>query len=241
MSFKKEYEIGLEDIGKEDLATNIAILKKLEDIAEQNSAEVGIGVSFMQQNKLVWLLLDWKINVIKRPKYREKIYVETWSHKMERCYGYREFEIYNENKELIVKGTSKWVLIDMERKRPIRVPDEYAVKYASYDKGYSVFGSEIEKIDETLEDSFTFVHNYEVHRRDIDVNQHMHNISYLELAYEVLPFDVYKDNTFNNIRISYKKELKYGDVADCFYTKVDEKHIIMLKSDDKVNAIIELY
>ena len=241
MSYKKEYEIGLEDIGKGNLATNISILKKLEEIAEQNSSEVGIGIENMEETKIAWLLLDWKVEIIKRPKYMDKISIETWSTKMERCYGYRDFEVYNEENELIIKGTSKWVEMDLEKKRPIRIDEESAKKYAKYDKGYSVFENEIDKIEEVSDDELIFIRNYEIQRRDIDVNRHMHNISYLELAYEVLPYDVYIGNTFSNVRITYKKEIKYGDTVRCYYTNKNNKHIITIKSDDKTNAIVELY
>ena len=116
MSYKKEYEVRLEDLGNGNLATDIAILKMLEEIAEQNSFEVGYGIENLSETNAAWLLLDWQVEIIKRPRYKEKINVETWSRKMERCYGFRDFEIYNKEKDLIVKGTSKWVLIDIEKR-----------------------------------------------------------------------------------------------------------------------------
>ena len=252
MSFKKEYEVRLEDLGKGNLATDIAILKMLEEIAEQNSFEVGYGLENLAETNAAWLLLDWQVEIIKRPKYKEKITVETWSRKMERCYGFRDFEIYNQQNELIVKGTSKWVLVDIEKRRPIRIDEEVNKKYAVYnDKGYNVFENEIEKIEELKEEELNFVKKYEIQRRDIDVNRHMNNIAYLEVAYEILPDEVYTENTFKNIRITYKKELKYGEIVDCYYTNKNDKHIITFKSDEnagagpvatqKVNAIIELY
>ena len=249
MSYKKDYEIGLEDIGKGNLATNIAILKMLEEVAEQNSSEVGLGIENMDDTKLAWLLLDWKFEIIKRPKYREKISIETWSRKLERCYGYRDFEVYDDKKELIARGSSKWVVIDIERGKPVRLEEKYAMKYAKYDKGYSVFEDEIEKMEEIPETDLIYIRNYEVQRRDIDVNKHMHNISYLELAYEVLPYDIYTEDTFNNVRIAYKKEIKYGDNVKCYYSNKNNKHIITIKTNEidseptsqKTNAIIELY
>ncbi len=240
MSYKKEYIVGLEDIGKENLITNVAILKILEEIAEQNSAEVGLGLENIEETRLAWLLLDWRVEILKRPKYEDKIIAETWSSKLERCYGYRDFEIYNEKNELIIKGTSKWVLIDIEKRKPVRLEESYALKYEKYnDKGYNVFNDELKKVE--VAEDLNFVGKYKVQRRDIDINNHMHNISYLEVANEILPFEIYEKNVFNNIRISYKKELKYGDNVDCYYSKEDNKHIITLKNGDILNAIIELY
>lgn len=241
MGFKKEYEVRLEDLGKDNLATDVAILKMLEEIAEQNSFEVGYGLENLAETNAAWLLLDWKVEIAKRPKYKEKIDVETWSRKMEKCYGYRDFEVFNKNKELIAKGTSKWVLVDIEKRRPLRIDAVIAEKYAVYnDKGYDVFEEEIEKIEAPLEEELSFIKEYKVQRRDMDVNKHMNNIAYLILAYEMLPDTVYENNLFKNIRITYKKELKYGENVNCYYTNKYGKHIVTIKSEDKLNAIVEL-
>lgn len=241
MSYKKEYEVRLEDLGKGNLATDIAMLKMLEEIAERNSFEVGFGLENLAETNKAWLLLDWKVEINERPKYKEILSVETWSRKMERCYGYRDFEMYNDKNKLIAKGSSKWVLIDIEKRRPIRINEEDAAKYAVYDKGYSVFENEIEKLEELNDEKLNFVKKYKIQRRDIDVNQHMNNISYLELAYEILPDEVFYENIFKNIRITYKKEIKYGEEVSCYYSFKENKHIITIKNENIVNAIIELY
>ena len=51
-------------------------------------------------------------------------------------------------------------------------------------------GREIEKIN--MPDNFDTTMEYTVKRRDIDLNFHMHNLYYLDLAYEVLPEEVYE-------------------------------------------------
>ena len=68
----------------------------------------------------------------------------------------------------------------------------------------------------------------------------MHNLNYLDMAYEILPEDVYKNKVFDNIRIVYKKEILYGEKVVCYYEEQGNKHIITAKSKDKINAIIEL-
>ena len=41
----------------------------------------------------------------------------------------------------------------------------------------------------------------------------------------------------------YKKEIKLGDIVNCEYSKVEGKHVIIIKDQEeqKVHAIIELY
>ena len=70
----------------------------------------------------------------------------------------------------------------------------------------------------------------------------MHNLYYLDLAYEVLPEKVYNEKTFNNVSVNYKKQIKLGDIVICKYTYENDKHIIVIENQDGViHAIIELY
>ena len=84
---------------------------------------------------------------------------------------------------------------------------------------------------------------YKVKRADIDVNNHMHNLNYVDLANEALPEEVYREKHFDNLRISYKKEIKLGETVKCKYAYENNKHIVAIKSeDDKIlHAIIEMW
>ncbi len=51
-------------------------------------------------------------------------------------------------------------------------------------------------------------------RKDIDINKHMHNLYYLDLAYEALPDEIYNKRPFDYVRITYKKEIKLGEKGE---------------------------
>lgn len=89
-------------------------------------------------------------------------------------------------------------------------------------------------------EDYIFKKDYYIQRRDIDINEHMHNLSYLDMAYEILPDEVYKNKVFHNVRIEYKKEIVYGEKVECYYLEQDNKYVVTAKSNDNINAIIEL-
>ena len=236
MIYSNNYKIGLEDIGINYEASNKALLKIMEDVACLHSASVGYGVFEIETKKRVWMLLDWKIKIIKRPIYNDEIKAETWSRKIERLYAYRDFQLKDKEGNIIAIGTSRWIFVDTDRRRPVRLTEDIANLYESeFDK--NVFEEEMEDIK--CED-YLFKKEYYIQRRDIDLNEHMHNLSYLDMAYEILPEDIYKNKIFDNVRIIYKKEIIYGERVECYYTEENNKYIITAKSEDKVNAIIEL-
>ena len=241
MIFKREFKIGLKDIGKESKVTNKAILEYLENIAAYHSDSVGYGVNSIKETKVTWLLLDWKLQVIKRPKYGQALKIHTWSRYTNKCYSYRDFEIYDDNNNLAAIATSKWLLIDTEKGKISRIEENMIEKYKP-ETGKSVFNIvELDKLiePENIENSIS----YEVRRRDIDINGHMHNLYYLDLAYEALPEKVYEQRPFENIQIMYKREAKKGDKLKINYTNKNGKNVVTIKSDDEkiLHAIIELW
>ena len=240
MVFEREMEIGIEDVGKNELITNRTILRLLENIGGYHSDQVGYGLLDIEKNGVTWILLDWKVQVLKRPKYGEKILVKTWGRNPKKVTVGRDYEIYNENNELCVIGTSKWALIDLESKKIARMTQDVVDKYEIEEK--SVFeGIEMDKVN--IPNEIVSSSTFKPTRRNIDVNGHMHNIHYLELAYEFLPEDVYINRPYNNFRISYKKEIKLDDTIICDYAFQDNKHIVVFKdkTKDTVNSIIELW
>ena len=236
MIYCSNYKIGLEDIGRNNEATNKALLAIMQDIACLHSESVGYGVLEIEIKKRAWMLLDWKMEVIKRPKYNDEINVETWSRKVERLYAYRDFQFKDKDGNIISIGTSRWIFVDTDRKRPVRLTADIANLYES-ETDKNVF---LEEMEDIKCGDYLFKKDYCVQRRDIDINQHMNNLSYLDMAYEILPEDIYNTKVFNNIRIVYKKEILYGEKVECYYEEQNNKHIITAKSQGKVNAIIEL-
>ena len=239
MIFEKHYTVGNRDVGNNNKATNKAMLKYLENIACRHSDEVGYGINTIEETKVVWILLDWKLKVIERPKYGQTIKVRTWSRKMEKYYAYRDFEICDEKDNIIAIATTKWVLLGADTRKIQRIPEELVSKYEQETERH-VFENEIEKLQEQEKNEYSM--EVKTRRTDIDINNHVNNLNYLDLAYEILPDEIYKKD-INNVRITYKHQIKPRKMVNIAYVKQDEKNIITIKTQNKeqLHAIVELW
>lgn len=239
MIFENNYQVEIKDVGKNNDVTNKSILGYFEDIACLHSANVGYGPDDTENKRKVWLLSEWKLEVIKRPHFGDKLKVKTWAKDKEICSTYRDFEMLDKNNNIVAKATSKWIFFDLDVNRISKIEDNIISLYNPEEK--SVFEEKkLEKLKEP--ENSKMIYEYTTRRLDIDINNHMHNLNYLSLAYESLPEDVYNSQEYNNVRITYKKEIKLGDRVKCLYTNIDDKHIITIKSfdDKKIHSIIEL-
>ncbi len=239
MIFESEYKVGIRDIGKENKATNKAILKYFESVACQHSDQVGFGINNIKTSNVVWILLDWKFKLLERPTYGQTLKVRTWSRKLEKCHAYRDFEAYDENGKLLAIATSKWVLLEADTRRIQKVTDEIGGKYETESEKH-VFDEELEKMHVPENEQASL--KLKVRRTDIDINEHVNNLNYLDLAYEVLPLDVYNKD-FKNIRITYRHQTKPGETVNISYSHEQDKEIVTITTENKeeLHAIIELW
>ena len=138
---------------------------------------------------------------------------------------------------LICIASSKWTLVNSDTKTLTKITKEIELSYEPEDK--LVFDKlEIAKLKEPSNSEHTF--SFNVLRRDIDFNNHMHNLYYLLYAYEALPSEVYEKGELNNFEIMYKSGSMLGDKVDCYYSYENDAHYVVMKTDNKLHAIIKL-
>lgn len=239
MFVEHEVFIGLRDVALDNKVTNTALLSYLEDAGGVHSNLAGYGLKDIPKVKRSWVLLNWQIQIFQRPTYGEKITIKTWSRGIEKLYAYRDFEILNEAKEKIGIATSKWVLLDTENLK-ITKPGKEVVKAYTVENKCVFEKPDLGKMTEP--ESYDGSTNFYVNRSLIDVNNHLHNIYFMDIANEVLPIDIYKNAQFDNICMMCKKEIKLGDTVKVFYSKVENDYTIVIKSKDEkiLHAIIAL-
>lgn len=243
MKFERTYKVGVREIGLNNKITNLGMLGFLEEIASLHSATLGFGINDTEKNHKSWIIMDWKLHIIKRPKYDDNITIKTWAKPFlkPRFYTYRDFEVYDEKNNLLAIASSKWVYFDIEKGKISRIELDMIEKYQP--ENINVFNEEeFNKLSSTMnEKNPNFI--YTIKRSDIDVNKHMHNLNYLSLAYEALPEELYNEPELTNIRISYKHQIRLGETVKCFYKYDNGIHTVEIKSEDEkiIHSIIQLY
>ena len=240
--FTHEFDIGFNHTGNSNVTTNKAFLSFMEDIGGMHSQKAGFGMNEISKTHLSWLLIGWKLKVLSRPFYGSRLKVITWPRSFDKLYALRDFEIYDEKENLVAIATSKWILFNTETNKLSRITPEVALAYDTENK--SVFSvDDVNFSIETEPDNILNTFDYIILRSNIDINNHMHNLFYLDLAYEALPEDIYKNMDLKNVEIIYKKECSLNDNVKCNYYFKNDAHYVYIKNSDNtiLHAVIKLY
>lgn len=239
MIYEESYRVGIESIDKDDLATNRAIFTYLEDIACDHASNVSLEFLNLKPGMAHWILLSWKLHIFKRPTYNETVLVKTWIECADKASCIRDFEVINADDEVLAIASSRWVLLNLETRKIIKLSDEYIGQFGM-EPDKKVFDEPFARFIEPKE--YDYEIPYKVERRDIDLNNHVHNLNYLDIAYEIIPADVYYNNNFDTINIEYKKEIKFDDDVKCYYKSLNngDKHLVVFKTNGNYSAAVQL-
>ncbi len=227
------------DVNSDMKITNIAILGMMEDVGSLHADSAGNGYVNISEHHLSWIIMQWKVRIYRRPAYGEKLVARTWVSGDKRVYAFRQYEFFDEKGETVIAASSKWVLNNTET-GVIRIPKKVMDDYGVVEKTVFDEGNEMERISEPEE--YSHIYDYIVPCTWIDVNGHMNNKFYIDVAYQALPIDVYMSGTFDSFEVMYKRECKLGDKLKCYYHFDGEKHIVSIKNEDSglLNAIVRL-
>lgn len=103
----------------------------------------GYSINHIEENGYSWMLLYWKIKILKRPHWNTELTVKTWPRKFEKVSSWRDFEVFDKNGELVSMGTSEWVLIDTRKQSISKISEKMAEEYGLIEK--SVFEEKLSR------------------------------------------------------------------------------------------------
>ena len=85
--FTEKRQIEYLDVDKNNKLTNKAILNMMQDTAGGHSESIHDGLNYKEINGTAWLILNWKLEVLSRPKYKDILTISTWARKIEKCFS----------------------------------------------------------------------------------------------------------------------------------------------------------
>ncbi len=82
----------------------------------------GIQDSVLENNNILLAVVDFQVNFRSPARYDEELTIVTTLKKMAAATIHFEYEITNDNNELICSATSKVAFVDRDSRRPVRAP-----------------------------------------------------------------------------------------------------------------------
>lgn len=194
MRKSKEFEIGRFLANSEGYLKNKYLLSLMFEVSFDQAKEVE-DEKIMEDKR--WVVYSWDIKIKKPIREKDKIKITTFAIDMNKFYAYRNFFV-EKNGEIIVEAFCVFLLFDLKKMRPIKIPKEIAKAYQKENPIYK-------------EKSYKYVENFgdlekiQIRMTDIDSNYHVNNAAYMDLLGEISNV---KDQDIEFINIVYKNEIR---------------------------------
>lgn len=232
--FNQRVNLRTNDFDTHDQLKTRAVLELFQDIAGLHANNIGIGFKDSYNMGFYWVLVRNKIEILKNPVPLTDAILTTWPHEKGRIDCNREYLLKDLDGNVIARGISKWVIIDINTRRLMRTDKvTYGEGEIHTDNNYQ----DVEKVHiPNLE--FNLAGKHIVSKNDLDHNGHMNNTRYADLIFDYLNEDIF----IKNMHIEYHKEIRLGEELAIYILK-DEDNIYfkgMNKNDEKIfSAIIK--
>lgn len=190
------------DVDKDGVLPLYGIMEYFQNCINLHSKEIGKSYDVMINKKKAWVLISWKIRIDKKLKAYDEIEVGTWAHSFDKMYGGRNYVILDSEGNKAAYADTKWILIDLDTRMPMRVEAEDCEGYISAEPMPMKTCSRKLR----LSDKRTKHEPVKVLRTYIDTNGHMNNTAYLRLAEEYIP----EGFEYNTMETVYVKETTEG-------------------------------
>ena len=194
MRKSKEFEIGRFLTNSEGYLKNKYLLSLMFEVSFDQAREVE-DEKIMEDKR--WVVYSWDIKIKKQIREKDKIKITTFSINMNKFYAYRNFFVEKDG-EIIVEAYCVFLLFDLKKMRPIKIPKEIAKAYQKEDPIYK------EKSHKYVE-NFGDLEKIQIRNTDIDSNYHVNNPAYMDLSGEISNV---KDQDIEFINIVYKNEIR---------------------------------
>ena len=222
---EREYEIHYYESNYRLECKMSSIINYFCDIGTKQSEELGVGIDYLTEKRLAWVFYKYDIKVSRYPKYGEKIKVVTMAKSFKKFYASRVYEIYDEKNEKIVEGEGIFLLINIDKRRAVRIPEDQYITYGvDIENCPDIKLAKLEKLTKEMNKN-----NFKVRYGDIDSNMHVNNVKYVEWAIESLPLDIVLNYELKGLSVIFEKECRYGaEITASYEIKEDENGLVIL-------------
>ena len=183
------------------------LLNVMQEAAATHSECAGYATAELLAEGRAWVLHRMVLQVHRPPALDDELSVTTW-HKGSRGFrSYRDFEVFSKDEKL-VSAASLWLLIDIRRKRILKVPRDVPERYGAE----AIDGLEVNidrwKPDLAFEPETTVA--LAVRPSDYDPLGHVNNALYFDYLETLMEKSLGQSDKKGRLAIEFNKEIPLG-------------------------------
>lgn len=211
---------------KDELKVSTA-LSYLEEVACYSAEELGFGYAFLQQRNFAFFVSNIYCEFLSPITLGQDVFVSTWPTPPTRVVFGREYRFTNSAKEVMMKASSRWCLIDRGTGKLLQSKCLDGQDYSTYntDVNFQQVQWKIPLFDvEDAQQRFCIT----VANSECDHYIHVNNTRYADYALNCFSMEELRQKRLHSFGISYLRQAREGDTLR-FYRKETEENTYLVQ------------
>ena len=242
-----ESRIRYSETDERNILTLAGVIDYFQDCSTFQSEDLGIGLDYLKENHLAWIVNYWQLELHRLPKLGERVRIGTSPYRLHGFIGERNFVLETLQGERLVTANSVWSLFDLEKMLPRKVTPEMLAGYELNEPlemeylprkireaGKGAAHPEDSKTEPSAEAS-SKLPGIVVSEQHLDSNHHVNNAQYIRFGEMVLEkLGTEERRPLLRLRAEYTKQARLGDVITpaVFRTEETNRTLLALNGED---------
>jgi acyl-ACP thioesterase len=197
-------------VDRSDRLTPAAAFDFFQEAAISHADTLGVGRDAMAASGQVWVLSRISVLMEKRPRWRDPVTVRSWPRGSERLFALRDYDILDAQDRPLVRGRSGWLVLDTEKRRPLR--PQGVMGGLPLNEGLDALPEGAAGLEERP--ALRRAAERRAAYSDIDYNGHVNNARYIQWIQDILEPDLLEGAGVLRLDVNYLFEAKYGEVTE---------------------------
>ena len=179
----------------------------LQESATAHAAELGVGVDLLIDRGIAWVLSQLRVKMDRWPTAGETIVVQTWPEAASSTRTDRRFRILIDDDVVIGGATTLWLIMDLERRRPTRLPGLITSKLADVvDSDRPTRFDRLPAVADPRSETTATV-GYS----DLDMVHHANNAAFVQWIVESVAESLWSTHVPAELEVHYLAECRHGE------------------------------
>jgi medium-chain acyl-[acyl-carrier-protein] hydrolase len=195
------------------------VVNLVQRVSENQLAHLGEGMEALTSHGIGWIITQSQLEFTRALRAEEDVTVWTEARSYNRLLCYRDYGIDAADGTPIVRVSSTWAMMDLQKRRIIPV-----VEAAMAGIG-AVADSKVKRLPRLAKMGTPTGHQeYRVRYFDIDGNHHVNNVHYLDWMLDPLGDEFLNTHTPKTVNIKYAREVERDSQVLSEYAWQTEAH-----------------
>lgn len=187
-----------------------ALVQLMHETAMQHVLRLKVSVWDLEKQDISWVLHQLQLEVTRIPILGEQLRIETFPSGFEKLLTYRTYRVFDQEDRLIATASTSWLVMNLRTRRVARIPkniSDLLLKIIDTIAEEQSFQKIVLPAMKQVDRERLFTVNW----HDLDFNDHLSNVTYLNWMLEALEPAVLKQQQLVRMAVNFKLEANYND------------------------------